>query len=36
MSDEKNVEHLGEGDDELETNYQPPPQKTIEEHEKIW
>lgn len=30
-SDKDNAEHLGEGDAELESNYQPPPQKTIEE-----
>lgn len=31
MSTEKDVEQLGDGENEVETNYQPPPQKTIEE-----
>lgn len=33
MSSDKDIaaEQLGEGDGELESSYQPPPQKTIEE-----
>lgn len=31
MSTEKDVEQLGDGENDIETNYQPPPQKTIEE-----
>lgn len=31
MSTEKDVEQLGDGENDVDTNYQPPPQKTIEE-----
>lgn len=31
MSAGKDVENVGEGENEVESNYQPPPQKTIEE-----
>lgn len=31
MSNEKEIETVGDGENEVESNYQPPPQKTIEE-----
>lgn len=31
MSTEDRDDHLGEGEEIVETNYQPPPQKSIEE-----
>lgn len=30
-TEERDVDHLGEGEEIVETNYQPPPQKSIEE-----
>lgn len=31
MSTGKEIENVGQGENEVESNYQPPPQKTIEE-----
>jgi len=31
MSNEKEIKNIGDGENEVESNYQPPPQKTIEE-----
>lgn len=30
-TEERDADHLGEGEEIVETNYQPPPQKSIEE-----
>lgn len=31
MSNDREIESIGDGEIEIESNYQPPPQKTIEE-----